>query len=46
MAFDPATGRIYLVTAEFGPHPDPSADNPKPRPPVLPGTFVILVVGR
>jgi YVTN family beta-propeller protein len=46
MALDPATGRIYLVAAEFGPRPTATPENPKPRPPVLPGTFSVLVVSR
>jgi YVTN family beta-propeller protein len=46
MAYDSATDRIYLVTAEFGPRPEPTADHPHPRPPTLPGSFVVLVVGR
>jgi hypothetical protein len=36
--------RIYLSTAEFGPTPEKTADNPRPRPTVKPGTFTILVV--
>jgi hypothetical protein len=46
MAFDSATGRIYLVTAEFGPRPTATAENPRPRPAVVPGSFTVLVVGR
>jgi YVTN family beta-propeller protein len=46
MAYDPATDRIYLVTAEFGPRPAPTAENPRPRPTMVPGSFVVLVVGR
>jgi YVTN family beta-propeller protein len=46
MAFDSATGRVYLVTAEFGPAPAPTPDRPRPRPAVLPGSFTVLVVGR
>ncbi len=46
MAYDPAADRIYLVTAEFGPRPQPTADNPRPRPSLLPGSFTIIVVGR
>jgi YVTN family beta-propeller protein len=46
MAYDSATDRVYLVTAEFGPRPDPTPENPKPRPAIVPGTFTILVVGR
>lgn len=46
MAFDSGTGRIYLVTAEFGPRPAATATNPRPRPAVVPGSFTVLVVGR
>jgi YVTN family beta-propeller protein len=46
MAYDSAADRVYLVAAEFGPRPEPTATNPRPRPPVLPGSFVVLVVGR
>lgn len=46
MSFDSGTGRIYLVTAEFGPRPAATADNPRPRPAVVPGSFTVLVVGR
>ncbi len=46
IALDPATHRLYLPTADFGPAPAPTADNPHPRPPVLAGTFVVLVVSR
>ena len=46
MAYDSLADRIYLVTAEFGPRPAPTADNPRPRPAIVPGSFVVLVVGR
>jgi hypothetical protein len=46
MAYDPATDRIYLVTAEFGSRPAPTAENPRPRPSMIPGSFEIIVVGR
>ena len=46
MAYDSAADRIYLVAAEFGPRPDPTPDNPHPRPPIVPGSFTVLVVGR
>jgi DNA-binding beta-propeller fold protein YncE len=39
-----ATHRIYLPTAEFGPTPEKTADNPRPRPSLKPGTFTILVI--
>jgi len=46
MAFDAEKGRVYLVTAQFGPAPAPSAAAPRPRPTVLPDTFEVIVVGR
>ncbi|HEY4054663.1 MAG TPA: YncE family protein [Terriglobales bacterium] len=46
MELDSKSHQIYLVTAEFGPKPAPTADQPNPRPPVLPDSFVVLVVGR
>jgi YVTN family beta-propeller protein len=46
MALDEKTHRIFLVTAEFGPRPEATAAQPRPRPPILPGTFTLLVVGR
>ncbi len=46
MAYDSSTDRIYLVTAEFGPRPAATPENPRPRPSMIPGSFVVLVVGR
>jgi YVTN family beta-propeller protein len=46
MTYDSAADRIYLVTAEFGPRPAPTPENPRPRPALVPGSFVVLVVGR
>jgi YVTN family beta-propeller protein len=46
MAYDAASDRVYLVTADFGPTPQPTADNPHPRPTMVPGSFTVLVVGR
>lgn len=46
MAYDSATDRIYLVTADFGPRPAATPDNPRPRPPMIPGSFTVIVVGR
>jgi DNA-binding beta-propeller fold protein YncE len=46
MAFDPSTGRIYVVTAQFGARPAPSPDNPRPRPQIVPGSFTVLVLSR
>jgi len=38
------TRHLYLPTAEFGPPPPATAENPKPRPAIKPGTFMILDV--
>jgi DNA-binding beta-propeller fold protein YncE len=46
MAFDPSNGRVYLATAQLGPRPAATAENPHPRPAITPDTFTILVVGR
>jgi len=46
LAYDSIADRIYLVSAEFGPRPAPTAENPRPRPAIVPGSFVVLVVGR
>jgi YVTN family beta-propeller protein len=46
MSFDSGTGRIYLVTAEFGARPAATAASPHPRPAAVPGSFKVLVVGR
>ena len=46
MTYDAASDRIYLPTAEFGPAPAPTAENPRPRPAIVPGSFTVLVVGR
>ncbi|MDB5047174.1 MAG: hypothetical protein JWO30_245 [Fibrobacteres bacterium] len=42
ITLDPKTHHIFLSTAEFGPAPAPSADNPKARPPVKQNTFTVL----
>jgi hypothetical protein len=46
MTLDSATGKVYLVTAKFGPAPAATAENPRPRPPVLPNSFTVVVAGR
>jgi YVTN family beta-propeller protein len=46
MAYDPVADRIYTVTAEYGPRPDPTPENPRPRPAVLPDSFTVIVIGR
>ena len=46
MALDRKTGRAYLSVSDFGPTPAATSTNPRPRAPMLPGTFSVLVFGR
>lgn len=46
MAFDASTGRVYLVTAQFGPPPAPTEAMPHRRRSVVPDSFEIIVVER
>jgi DNA-binding beta-propeller fold protein YncE len=47
MGLDPTTHRVYVVAARFGPPPaEATAANPRRRPPVLPGSFMMMVVER
>jgi DNA-binding beta-propeller fold protein YncE len=46
MALDSKTHDVYTVTAKFGSRPAATADNPHPRPPMLPDSFVVLVVSK
>ena len=45
MALDHKTGIVYLPAADVGPAPPPTAGNPRPRAPWVPGSFSVLVVG-
>jgi DNA-binding beta-propeller fold protein YncE len=46
MALDTRTGKVYLPIADLGPLPAPTPAVPKPRAPIAPGTFSVLVVGK
>jgi YVTN family beta-propeller protein len=46
MALDGKTGKVYLVTADFGPAPAATAAQPHPRPAPIADSFVVLVVGK
>jgi DNA-binding beta-propeller fold protein YncE len=46
MTLDERTGTVYLVTAQFGERPAPTADQPRPRAPVIPGSFTLVIVGQ
>jgi DNA-binding beta-propeller fold protein YncE len=45
MGLDPASHRIYIASAKFGPVPaESTATNPRRRPPMVPGSFYVIVV--
>jgi len=46
MALDTKTHKVYLPSAQFGTAPAPTKEQPHPRAPIIPNTFVILVYGR
>jgi len=46
MALDSKNHQVFTVTAKFGTPPAPTAQNPHPRPSVLPDSFVLLLVGK
>jgi DNA-binding beta-propeller fold protein YncE len=43
LALDPASHRIYIAAAQFGPPPAPAPDQPAPHSNVIPDSFIILV---
>lgn len=42
MCINAKTHHVFLPYAEYGEPPAPTKENPKPRPPVKPGSFTIL----
>jgi YVTN family beta-propeller protein len=46
MTLDPKTHELFLVAAQFGPRPAATPETPRPRPPILPNSFVVLIYGR
>jgi DNA-binding beta-propeller fold protein YncE len=47
MEIDRATHQLFTVTARFGPAPaQATPENPRKRPPILPNSFALLVLGR
>jgi len=57
LTLDTKTNQIYEFTAEYGPTPAPAPNAPPPppgmpafmrgpRPPMIPGSFQILVIGK
>ena len=45
ITIDEQTHHIYLSAADYGPRSEPTPENPKPRAPVLPGTFMVMEYG-
>lgn len=46
MTLDPTTHRVYMASVQYGPTPAPTAAQPRPRAPVVPGSFSVLVLDR
>jgi DNA-binding beta-propeller fold protein YncE len=47
MGLDPTNHRIFLAGAKFGPAPsEATPSNPRRRPPMVPGSFMMLVIER
>ncbi len=46
IALDPKTHHVFVSTAQYGETPAATAENPNPRPKVVPGTFMVLEYGR
>jgi hypothetical protein len=46
MALDPKTHKLFISSADFTPAAAPTAEQPKPQPTPVPGTFRLLVYGR
>lgn len=44
MIVDERTGRVYTASAEFGPPPAPTAEAPRPRAPIVPGSFTVIAI--
>jgi hypothetical protein len=47
MGLDPTTHRLFIVSAKMGPAPaEATPENPRRRPQVISGSFVVIVVAR
>ncbi|HEX4037639.1 MAG TPA: YncE family protein [Acidobacteriaceae bacterium] len=46
MAMDPDGSHLYTVTADFGPRPAPTPEHPRQRPPIIPGSFEVIAIGK
>ncbi|MHB1957978.1 MAG: YncE family protein [Acidobacteriaceae bacterium] len=46
LTLSPDGSKVYLVTAKFGPRPTGAMAQPHSRPPMVPGSFTVIVVGK
>ncbi len=46
IALDSTTGHLLTATADFGPTPPPQPGQRYSRPPMIPGTFSLIVIGK
>jgi len=46
MTLDTKTHTVYTVTADFNPPPAPTAEQPRPRPTMVPNSFTLLVLSK
>jgi len=46
MGFDQKTHNLFLTTADFGPAPAATKEQPHPQRKAIPGTFRVLIYGR
>ncbi|MGB8480437.1 MAG: YncE family protein [Acidobacteriaceae bacterium] len=46
LTLSPDRSKVYLVTAKFGPRPAATQGQSHSRPPMIPGSFTLMVVGK
>ena len=46
ISLDSKTNHVFVSSAQYGTAPAATTENPRPRPPVLPGTFMVIEMGR
>jgi YVTN family beta-propeller protein len=46
LTLSPDGSKGYLVTAKFAPQPAATQEQPHSRPPMIPGSFTVIVVGK
>jgi DNA-binding beta-propeller fold protein YncE len=46
IALDERTHRLYTVAAQYGEAPAATETQPRPRPPIVPGSVVVLILDR